>query len=96
MDVSERPDTWHIPPVSFREPDFKQLLKTLSQKKIRGGPAWLWELVGWGGFIGILSLFLLLQIFLNGVLKGLVSQFAIGISIVLEIGLLWLWELYWY
>ena len=83
-------------PVAHQERDLEILLRALIQKKERRLPAWLREAIGWGVFLGIIAIFLGIQIFLNGILSGLVNQFAIGLSVVLEIGLIWFWDLYWY
>jgi hypothetical protein len=78
------------------ETDFKVLLQTLRQKKERGLPGWLQNAIGWAGFIVILMLFLGVQILLIKVLSGRLSDVVLGVSGILEIGSLWLWELYWY
>jgi len=83
-------------PGTPKKPELQRFLRALAQKKERNLPVWLRETIGWGGFIGILTFFLIIQIYLNGIFNGLANQGVIGLSGVLEIGLLWLWELYWY
>ena len=83
-------------PEASKQLGLRILLRALPQKKARDLPIWLRESIGWGGFIGILAFYLVIQIYLNGVFNGVANQVVIGLSGVLEIGTLWLWELYWY
>lgn len=59
-------------------------------------PRWLHELVGWGGFLALLSGFLTLQIYLTRLFRSPASQFILVITVFAEIILLWRWDQYWY
>jgi hypothetical protein len=79
-----------------RETDPEMELPTRTGIKHNNLPVWLREAIGWGMFLVLIGLFLWLQIFLNGIFSGPANKIVIGLSVVLEIFLVWLWDWYWY
>ena len=62
----------------------------------RATSGWLREVVGWGVFLGILFTFFAVQNYFNGVFNGLAKQVVLAMSVILEIGLIWFWDRFWY
>jgi hypothetical protein len=95
-DAKTRLATTESARATHREKDLALSRQIVIGEKRRGWPVWLREAIGWGVALGILALFLVLQIFLNRSFSGLANTIALGLSVFVEIGLIWFWDLFWY